>query len=111
VILRGEMYDVDFGEPVGHEPVGRRPSLVVSANLLNNGPGSLVGVVPITSTRYGLRSHIEIDDATTGLTRISFARCDQVRMVSTKRLVMRRGQASLFTMRQVDAALRILQNV
>jgi mRNA interferase MazF len=61
LIWRGEIYYVDLSQPVGHEPAFRRPAVVVSVDILNNGPGRLVVVVPITTTGYGLRSHVELE--------------------------------------------------
>ncbi len=59
LIWRAEIYEVtDLGAAVGHEPALVRPGLIVSADLINNGPGALVGIVPITSRDYGLRSHV-----------------------------------------------------
>jgi len=59
MILRGEIYAGDLAVPVGHEPSSPRPGLVVSADLISNGRGELVAIVPITSTNSKLRSHIE----------------------------------------------------
>jgi len=73
---------------VGHAPASLRPGVVVSADLINNGPGALVGVVPITSTRYNLRSHVELEPGSSD----SFARCDELRMFSIRRLSTRRGR-------------------
>ncbi|MGH9029236.1 MAG: type II toxin-antitoxin system PemK/MazF family toxin [Acidimicrobiales bacterium] len=53
VILRGEVYDVDLGQPVGHEPAHRHPAVVVSADIVSNSVGGLVAVVPITSRSTG----------------------------------------------------------
>ncbi|MHB8293106.1 MAG: type II toxin-antitoxin system PemK/MazF family toxin [Acidimicrobiales bacterium] len=86
LIWRGEVYQVDLGQPVGHEPAFLRPAVVVSNDVLNNGPGRLVVVVPVTSTDYGLRSHVELAPGTSGLDHRSFARCDQVRVVSISAL-------------------------
>jgi len=73
LIWRGEVYDVDLGQPVGHEPGFLRPAVVVSVDILNTGPGGVVVVVPDTVTvtdtatatatagAYGLRSHVEIE--------------------------------------------------
>jgi mRNA interferase MazF len=108
LIWRGEIYDVDLGVPVGHEPAHLRPGLIVSADLINNGPGALIGVVPITSTRYGLRSHVELEPGDTGVHHESFARCDQIRMLSTKRLSARRGRTSPESMQAIDRALRFV---
>lgn len=108
LIWRGEVYDVDLGRPVGHEPGFVRPAVVVSVDILNNGPGGLVVVVPVTSAAYGLRSHIELDPSSSGLDHTSYARCDQLRVVSTVRLVSRRGVIGLDQLRSVDQALRFV---
>ncbi len=48
MIWRGEVYDIDLGQPVGHEPAALRPAVVVSTDIVNNGPGELVIVVPVS---------------------------------------------------------------
>lgn len=108
LIWRGDVYDVDLGEPVGREPAFRRPCVVVSTDVTNNGPGELVVVVPITSRSYGLRSHIEVEPGASGLDRTSYARCDQIRTVSTRRLVARRGTLEPDVMHHIDQALRFI---
>lgn len=60
LIWRGEIYDVDLGHPVGHEPAFTRPAIVVSTDVVNNGPGEIIVVVPvgsigINSTKLSLR--------------------------------------------------------
>ncbi|WP_235682936.1 type II toxin-antitoxin system PemK/MazF family toxin [Mycolicibacterium alvei] len=53
------------GSPAGRTRAGiRRPVVVVSVDILNNGPGGLVVVVPITTANYGLRSHVELASST-----------------------------------------------
>jgi len=108
VIWRGEVYDVDLGQPVGHEPAFTRPAVVVSVDLLNNGPGGLVVVVPISTAAYGLRSHVELDPGLSGLDHTSYARCDQLRVISTERLSSRRGMIAPEQMAAVDRALRFV---
>lgn len=108
VIWRGEVYQVDLGTPIGHEPAFLRPGVVVSADILNNGPGELVVVVPITSANHGLRSHVEIAAGISGLEHDSYARCDQVRAISTERLRVRRGDVAPEEMRAIERALRFL---
>ena len=108
VILRGEVYDVDLGRPVGHEPAHRRPALVVSSDVVSNSVGRLVAVVPITSRCYGLRSHVELDSGESGLAHASFARCDQLRFVAVEHLHRRRGSASLSEVASIDTALRFV---
>ena len=45
LIWRGEIYDIDLGHPVGHQPASVRPAVVVSTDIVSNGPGELVVVV------------------------------------------------------------------
>jgi mRNA interferase MazF len=108
VIWRGEVFDVDLGQPVGHEPGFARPAVVVSVDILNNGPGGLVVVVPVTSAAYGLRSHVEVEPGTSGLDHLSYAHCDQLQVVSVERLASRRGMLGLAELRSVDQALRFI---
>jgi len=108
VIWRGEVHNLDLGRPVGHEPAFVRPAVVVSTDIVNNGPGELVVVVPIGSTRYGLRSHIDLAPGRSGLSHVSYARCDQLRVASTARLVSRRGVLEAGEMLLIDQALRFI---
>lgn len=108
LIWRGEVYYVDLGQPVGQEPAFRRPAVVVSVDILNNGPGGLVVVVPITSSGYGLRSHVELDPQGSGSDHISYARCDQLRVVAAERLSSRKGLVGPEEMRAIDQALRFV---
>ena len=108
LIWRGEVYHVDLGQPVEHEPAFRRPAVVVSVDILNNGPGGLVVIVPITTASYGLRSHVELERASSGLDHTSYARCDQLRAVSVQRLSSRQGMVSPDQMQAIDQALRFV---
>lgn len=108
MIWRGDVYDVNLGQPIGHEPAFRRPAVVVSVDILNNGPGGLIVVVPVTSAFYGLRSHVELDSGRSGLDHVSYARCDQLRVVSTDRLVRHRGIVQPDRVRAIDQALRFV---
>lgn len=108
VIWRGEVYYVDLGQPVGREPAFRRPAVVVSVDILNNGPGGLVVVVPITTAGYGLRSHVELESEASGLDHTSYARCDQLRVVSVERLSSRQGMIGPDQMQAIDQALRFV---
>jgi len=108
LIWRGEVYDVDLGQPVRHEPPLVRPAGVVSVDLVNNGPGELVVVVPVSSVAYGLRSYVELDPGSSGLDHASYARCDQLRVVSTRRLSSLRGMVAPNELRALDQALRFV---
>ena len=108
VIWRGEVFYVDLGQPVGHEPAFQRPAVVVSVDILNNGPGGPVVVVPITTVGYGLRSHVELESGSSGLDHTSYARCDQLRVVSVELLSSRRTMLDPEQMQAIDQALRFV---
>ncbi len=65
-------------------------------------------VVPITSAAYGLRSHIEVDPGDSGLGHTSYARCDQLRVITTRRLVTRLGRIRHDEVELIDWALRFV---
>lgn len=105
---RGEVWLVDFGDPIGREQSGRRPAVIVSADSLNEGPAGVVVVVPITTTYRGLPSHIEIDRGSSGLDEVSYAKCEDVKSVSEQRLLGRLGIVGDEAMFQAARALRFL---
>lgn len=90
---RGEVWLIDFGEPVGSEQAGRRPGVVVSADRLNESSAGVIIVVPCTTTRRDLPSQIEIEPGASGLDETSYAKCEDVKSLSEQRLVARLGAA------------------
>lgn len=103
---RAEIVDVEFGEQEGHEAGWRRPALVVSDDSLAE-VGLLV-VCPITRTRLGYPSHVEIESGSSGLPHTSYIQTELVRSVRTGRVRSTRGTADVFVMNAVDQRLRIL---
>lgn len=105
---RGDIWLVDFGQPVGREQAGRRPAVVVSADALNDGPSGVVLVVPVTSARRGLPSHVEIDAGDSGLDDVSYAKCEDLKSVSDRRLIGRLGVADVEAVFEMERAIRFL---
>ena len=105
---RGEVWLVAFGGPVGHEQGWRRPAVVMSSDRLNDSAASLVIVVPVTSTRWGLPSHVEIESSGSGLSHASYAKAEDIKSISQKRLVTRYGLVDAQVMRQLELILRTL---
>lgn len=108
---RGEIWLVDFGEPVGREQAGTRPAVVVSTDALNEGPSGVVLVVPITSTRRQLPSHVEIEAGGSGLDHPSYAKCEDVKSISERHLVDRLGAAGPEPMFEMARVLRHLLEI
>jgi mRNA interferase MazF len=105
---RGEVWLVDFGDPVGREQAGRRPAVVVSADPLNEGPAGVVIVVPLTSSRRGLPSHVEVEPGESGLDRASYAKCEDLKSISERRLVARLGRCQPDAVFEVGRVLTYL---
>ncbi|MGI8815163.1 MAG: type II toxin-antitoxin system PemK/MazF family toxin [Pseudonocardia sp.] len=106
--LRGEIWMVDFGTPIGHEQGYRRPAVVVSADRLNRSRADLAIVVPMTRTRCGLPSHIEVEPGESGLREVSYAKCEDVKSVSIERLTRRVGLASPTELRGIVQVIVLL---
>jgi mRNA interferase MazF len=105
---RGEIWLVDFGEPVGHEQGYQRPAVVVSANRMNASRAGLVIVVPTTTSRRDLPSHVEIDGDDAGLRETSYAKVEDLKSVSVDRLVHRLGRASAEQVAGIERVLLLL---
>lgn len=105
---RGEIWLVDFGEPIGREQSGRRPAVVVSADALNESPAGVIMVVPCTTTHRDLPSHIEIDPGDSGLDVVSYAKCEDLKSVSEQRLMTRLGLVGPHVTFEIGRVLRFL---
>lgn len=102
------MWLVDFGEPVGHEQGWKRPAVVMSSDHLNDSAASLAIVVPVTSTHWGLPSHVEIETGHSGLEYTSYAKGEDIKSVSQGRLITRYGLVDGQVVRQLEVILRML---
>ena len=105
---RGEVWMAELDPVRGHEQGGRRPAVVISTDLFNRGPAGLIIALLITSTYRGIRSHLAIEPPEGGVRRRSYVKCEDVRSISTERLVERWGALSSSTMQLVGDRLRIL---
>jgi mRNA interferase MazF len=105
---RGEVWLVNFGEPVGREQAGLRPAVIVSTDALNEGPAGVALVVPVTSARRDLPSHVEIEPGESGLDHSSYAKCEDMKSVSEWRLIDRLGIVGPEPLFEVGRVLRYL---
>lgn len=108
---RGEVWFVDLNPTQGREQSGRRPCLIVSDDRFNRSAADLVIVIPITSKDKGIASHVEINPPEGGLQVRSFIKCEDIRSISTDRLVKVWGTVNLSTLESVGQRLRILLNL
>ena len=104
-----ELWIVDFGEPYPGEPAHHRPALVVGPIGLFGPDFPFVFVIPLTTSARGLSLHVEVDpSSTSGLDAISYAQCELLRSVSSRRLVHRMGTINRQSSRQVETVVRSL---
>jgi len=90
---QGEVWLFD-PDPVKGTEIGKkiRPALILSCNLMNDGPSGLVIIVPITSKNRGIATHIQIKPPDGGLSVESYIMCEQIRAISKERLVKKLGR-------------------
>ncbi len=105
---RGEVWLVDFGDPMGREQAGSRPAVVMSADPLNESQAGVVMVVPCTSSRRSVPSHIEIEPGDSGLDQVSYAKCEDLKSISDRRLIGRLGSVDPNVIFEIGRVLRML---
>ncbi len=108
---RGEVWQINLNPTKGHEQAGIRPALVVSDDDLNHGPGGMIVVVPLTSKRRRIPLHVRVQPPEGGVKLESWAKCEQVRSLSTDRLLKRWGQVHPATMASVEDRLRVVLGI
>ena len=88
----GDVVIVDFGVPVGSEAGFLRPGVIVTADAFLRFRPTVVFVVPLTSTRRGFPSHVEIEpDSQNGLAHTSWALVEQLRAAAIERCGVAQG--------------------
>jgi mRNA interferase MazF len=65
-------------------------------------------VVPLTTTRRGLPSHVEIEPGESGLRSIGYAKCEDLKSISVERLVHREGAVEPGSLFDIGRVLRFL---
>lgn len=100
---RGDIYLCDFGDPLGSEPGFRRPAVIISASEMSR--FGLPIVLPITRTKRGYATHIELEHA---LPVTSYVQCELIRVVSTERVLRRVGVVEGVDVVRIENVLRRL---
>ncbi|HET6736928.1 type II toxin-antitoxin system PemK/MazF family toxin [Mycobacterium sp.] len=112
MMLRGDIWQVDFEPAQGSETIKQRPAVIVSndranATALRLGRG-VITVVPVTSNVAKIYPfQVFLSAATTGLIVDSKAQAEQIRSVAMERLGRRMGRLSPAQLTELDQALRL----
>jgi mRNA interferase MazF len=108
VISRGEVWWVDFGDPIGSGPGYLRPAIIVSSDAFNRSAIGTAVVVPLTSNlrHANLVGGVLIQSKSAGLPKPSVANATQVITVDRTQLVEHAGGVSRSEAEAIDQALR-----
>ncbi len=103
-LSRGDVVRVDLSVPIGHEAGYERPAVVVSHDRL--AATGLVVACAITRTPHGWPSHVEVEPAQSGLREVSYVQTEQVRTLSTRRVLAVVGHLDVMALIAVESRLR-----
>ena len=107
-IVRGQVWYVDLGDPIGHEAGFDRPFLVISVDQFNDGGAGVILGVPITSKDHEVPLHVRFAPPEGGVTSESFLQPEGLRSISKERLRRAMGHVGSETLDSVEDAIRIL---
>lgn len=88
---RGEVWFFDPDPTRGREQKKPRPCLILSVDVFNNGPADLLIILPLTTKKKSIPSHLEVK--LSGHKVVSYIMCDQIRCISKERLLINNRQA------------------
>jgi mRNA interferase MazF len=110
VIRQGEIYWVDFGEPIGSESGYGRPCVIVQNNVFNASRIHTVVVCVVTSTlRLGKApGNVSLEKGEAGLDKKSVVNVSQVMTVGKSMLVDRIGMLSQEKLSEILTGLTLL---
>jgi len=92
-ILRGSVHWADLNPTRGHEQSGRRPVLILSADVFNERSGTVIAVALASRVpRAGFPLTLELDSSK--LPKASWVKISQLRTLSTERIGRRIGAVS-----------------
>ena len=107
MLLRGEIWRVDFGSPRGSEQGGQRPALIIQ-NDTGNSTSSTTIIAAITSkSKVPYPFHVELSAYESGLREDGTVLLEQLITISKSRLINRVGKLSASKMKYIDRALQV----
>jgi mRNA interferase MazF len=113
VVSRGEVWWIDFADPIGSASGYRRPGLLVSSDRFNRSRIATVIVAAITSNQRlaAAPGNVALPSGTAGLTRPSVVNVSQVLTIDRALLDQRIGRLGRERLVDVDRGLRLVLNL
>lgn len=105
---RGDIWLFNPDPTIGREQKKIRPCLILSMDTYNNGPADLLIILPLTTKKKSIPTHLEVK--INGLSETSYIICDQIRCISKERMVGNGKIASVSkkTLDDIERYLKIL---
>ena len=104
---RGETWLVRLDPAIGSEIKKTRPALIIS-NDINNQYAHLVTLLPISDK--GLKIYpfeVAVSEGSSGLSKLSKIKCQQIRTVDKERLIKRLGAVDKVLLANTEEALKL----
>lgn len=113
MVRRGELWWVDFGDPIGSAPAYRRPAAVVSSDRFNRSRIATVIVAAVTSNLKLAQApgNVALTPADSGLPKPSVVNVTQLLSIGRDVLQTRIGLLGSVKMRALDEGLRLVLGV
>ncbi|MEP7350603.1 MAG: type II toxin-antitoxin system PemK/MazF family toxin [Sphingorhabdus sp.] len=109
MVVQGEVWWADLGQPVGSVPGYRRPVVIVQGGLLNGSRISTVICIPLTSNLNweAIPTCLRLPAKATGLDRDSVAQASQIMTADKNQLIEPIGRISERQLGQLLARLDV----
>ena len=92
-VLRGDIVWANLNPAVGHEQAGRRPVVILSADVFNEHSGTVIAMA-LTSQPQRAGFPLVLELASADLTERAWVKISQIRTLSTRQLGKRIGRVS-----------------
>lgn len=109
-MIRGDIWWVDFGEPLGSEPGWRRPAVIVQSDEFNKSDMNTTVVIPLTTNLRlaEFPGNVLLSKQDSKLSKDSVAVTSQITVIDSIRLVEHVSVLSISSMTSISEGIRLL---
>ncbi len=105
-VNRGEIWLVNLSATGRKELFLPKPALIISDDMFNRSLAEMVIILPLTFNRKGIPTHVELQAEF--LQQTGYVKCEDIRPLSTKKLIRRLGQVDNKVMKLVEERIKLL---
>ena len=109
-MIRGDIWWVDFGEPLGSEPGWRRPAVIVQSDEFNKSDMNTTVVIPLTTNLRlaEFPGNVLLSKQNSKLSNDSVAVTPQITVIDSIRLVEHVSFLPISSMTSISEGIRLL---